>query len=141
MIKADAFVWTFRNYFGGWSSVSHTLCFILFLAILGTFIYKRWGKRWGFILCFGSAIHLILDQMWLTPHTLLWPIYGWNFPKCSSVNFFQGLPEMFHNLVTNPYVYVGEIVGFGILAWFIVKFIQSEKISLPEIVMPSKFSK
>ena len=110
----------FYNTFHNGRIFSHTLCFILFLAILGTFIHKRWDKPWGFILCFGSAIHLILDRMWLTPHTLLWPIYGWNFPKCDSLNFFQWLPVMFHTLVTNPYVYVSEIIGFGILAWFTV---------------------
>ena len=103
----------------------HTLCFTICLAILGVGVYKKWRKLWLVILSFGSAIHLILDQMWLTPRTFLWPIYGWNFPKCDSTNFFQWLPEMFHTLVTNPYVYVSEIVGFGILAWFVAKLIRT----------------
>ncbi len=117
----------FYNTFHNGRIFSHTLCFILFLAILGVFIHRRWGKPWGFILCFGSAIHLVLDRMWLNPHTLLWPIYGWNFAKSDSTNFFQWLPTMFHTLVTVSYASVSEIIGFGILVWFVINFVRIEK--------------
>ena len=108
---------------------AHTLCFTIFLAILGAYVYKRWKKPWFLILSFGSAIHLILDKMWLNPRTLLWPIYGWSFAKTDPVNFFEWLPEMFRALVTNASVYVPEIIGFGILAWFAAKFIRTGNVN------------
>jgi hypothetical protein len=27
------------------------------------------------------ACHLLLDQMWLEPHTFFWPFLGWQFPR------------------------------------------------------------
>jgi len=106
----------------------HTLCFTACLAVLGAYVYKRWKKLWFLILSFGSAIHLILDQMWLNPRTLLWPIYGWSFASVDSTNFFGWLPEMFHALATDASVYVPEIIGFSIVAWFVAKVIQTENL-------------
>lgn len=108
---------------------AHTLCFTICLTVLGIYVYKRWNRLWLLILSFGSAIHLILDKMWLNPRTLLWPIYGWGFAKLDSANFFEWLPEMFHALVTNPSVYVPEIIGLGILAWFVAKLIRTGNVN------------
>ena len=107
---------------------AHTLCFTIFLAILGIYVYKKWKKLWFLILSFGSAIHLILDKMWLNPGALLWPIYGWSFVKSDATNFFTWLPEMFLALTINPYVYMPEILGFGILAWFAARMIQTRNV-------------
>ena len=106
----------------------HTLCLTVFLAVLGIYVYKRWKKSWFLALSFGSAIHLILDEMWLNSRTLLWPMYGWSFARSDPTDFFGWLPEMFHALATNPYVYVPEIIGCGILAWFAARMIQTHSI-------------
>jgi len=107
---------------------AHTLCFTIFLALLGAYVYRRWKKSWCLILSFGCAIHLILDGMWLQPHTLFWPIYGWSFPKLDPVNFFGWLPVMLRELVTMPIVYISELIGFAILAWATVRLIQMRKV-------------
>lgn len=80
------------------------------------------------MLSFGCAIHLILDGMWRAPHTLLWPIYGWSFPKLDPANFFGWLPVMLRELVTMPIVYISELIGFAILAWATVRLIQMGKV-------------
>lgn len=118
------FYQTFRNgrIFG------HTLCFTVCLAVLGACVYKRWKKLWFLILSFGSAMHLILDQMWLNPRTLLWPAYGWSFARVDSTDFFGWLPDMFHALMTNTSVFVSELIGFSILAWFAARLIQKRQV-------------
>lgn len=107
---------------------AHTLCFTIFLALLGAYVYRGWKKSWCLMLSFGCAIHLILDGLWLDPRTLFWPIYGWSFPKLDPVNFFGWLPEMFQELVANPIVCIPELAGFAILAWAAVRLIQMGKV-------------
>ena len=107
---------------------AHTLCFTIFLALLGAYVYRGWKKSWCLMLSFGCAIHLILDGLWLAPRTLFWPIYGWSFPKLDPVNFFGWLPGMLHILVANPIVYISELAGFAILAWATVRLIQMGKV-------------
>jgi inner membrane protein len=107
---------------------AHTLCFTILLALLGAYVYWRWKKSWFLILSFGSAIHLILDGMWLEPRTLLWPLYGWSFPKVDIPAFFAWLPEIFHILATEPIVCISELIGFAVLAWMGVRLIQTRKV-------------
>ncbi|MFC2001777.1 metal-dependent hydrolase [Chloroflexota bacterium] len=107
---------------------SHTLCLNITLAALGVYISKRWNKTWLLILSFGAILHLILDQMWLQPQTFLWPLYGWNFAKADSVNFLGWLPTMFQLLTTEATVYVPELVGLSILAWFAARLIQRRQV-------------
>jgi len=58
--------------------------------------------------------------MWLTPQTLLWPLYGFAFEKIALTHWLQGI---FHALLTDPTVYIPEIAGAAILihfAWVVV---------------------
>ncbi len=107
---------------------AHTLCFNILLAALGIYVLKRWRNTWLFILSFGSIIHLILDQMWLSPQTLLWPAYGWSFAKLDSTNFFGWLSQMFYTITTEPSVYVPEIIGLGLLVWFTARLIKEKEV-------------
>jgi len=61
-------------------------------------------------------MHLILDQMWLTPQTLLWPVYGSAFPK---VDLSCWLENIFIALRTVPSVYIPEIIGALVLGIFL----------------------
>jgi hypothetical protein len=52
-------------------------------------LYIIYDKRRGIMvltLATGSFFHLIEDQMWATPQTLFWPLFGWSFPKDSVVD-------------------------------------------------------
>ena len=52
-------------------------------------------------LAFGTLMHLILDQMWRAPTTLIWPAYGWAFPKENTTNW---IPQVLHGVVADPSV-------------------------------------
>lgn len=106
---------------------AHTLCLNLLAAALGVYLYKRRRNSWLISLSFGSMMHLILDQMWLSPETLLWPAYGFSFPKLDSADFFGWLPKMLYVLRTDASVYVPEIVGLTITTWFLSKLIRKKQ--------------
>lgn len=107
---------------------THTLCFNIFLAALGIYILGKLRSTWLITLSFGSIIHLILDEMWLSPQTLLWPAYGWSFAKANSTNFFGWLLQMFKIITTEPSVYVPEIMGFVVLVWFTARLIGTKRV-------------
>jgi hypothetical protein len=107
---------------------AHTLCFSVLLIALGLYILVRWRQLWLLTLGFGDLVHLILDQMWLYPRTLLWPAFGWNFPKSDTEGFIGWLPEMIHALTTNASIYIPEIIGFVVLVWFAVRLIRHKQV-------------
>ncbi len=93
---------------------AHTLLFTLVLLIFGLMQYRRRGRRWCLTLAMGSAGHLVLDAMWRTPRTLLWPAFGWEFPASGVTDLWRTL---WQTLTSHPAVYVPEIIGIAILAY------------------------
>ena len=101
----------------------HTLLFLLIIFFSGIYLYQKRKKDWLLVLSFGTFTHLIFDQMWLTPHTLFWPLFGWSFEKGPPdlIIWVQGI---FTELISEPSVYIPEIIGFVVLSIFIVEVIR-----------------
>ena len=108
--------WLFKEYFSNGRIFSHTLLFFILITILGVFYYKYFSKTWFLFMSFGVFMHLILDEMWLTPKTLLWPIFGLEFERINLTNWIGG---MWHRFFTDPAVYVPELLGLFIVIWFL----------------------
>jgi inner membrane protein len=106
---------------------SHTLLFLIIVTLAGLYLYRRRAKLWLLVLAFGTLIHLILDQMWQTPQTLLWPLFGFTFPKEDITNW---LPDSLHALLTDPSVYLPELLGAVILIWFAWILLRRRKVVL-----------
>jgi inner membrane protein len=104
---------------------AHTLLFTLVLFVIGIILYGRRGRIWGLTLAFGSASHLVLDAMWRTPETLLWPAFGWGFPASGVTNLWRTLWEA---LTSHPTVYVPEIIGLTILGFIGVRLIMKKRL-------------
>jgi inner membrane protein len=98
---------------GSGRTYCHTLLFLVLIIIAGLYIYKRHAKVWLLVISFGTLTHLILDQMWLTPRTLLWPVYGFRFDRGD----VSGWPPC-----------IGELIGGVILAWFVWVLIRNSKV-------------
>lgn len=99
----------------------HTLLFLLLITIGGLIIFRHSHRDWLLILALGTFSHHILDEMWLQPHTLYWPIFGLTFPKVYFCNF---LYVLFQSLLTNPKIYTSEVIGliiFVALALWLIK--------------------
>ncbi len=94
----------------------HSLLFLFLLSLSGIFLWRRWNKKGLMAVSFGVILHLVLDQMWANPGTLFWPALGFPFEKIDIENW---MPNMLHNLVTDPALYVPELIGLFFLLWFV----------------------
>lgn len=107
----------FRDTFSNGRIFCHTLLFLLIITLTGLYLYRSYGKVWLLVLSFGTFTHLIFDQMWLEPRTLLWPLYSFAFNRIDLTDWTSGI---FHALLTNPSVYIPELIGASILIWFVL---------------------
>jgi len=88
---------------------AHTL---LFLAAILALSFVPWWRGLRLV-GFGVATHLLLDEIWDLPRVFWYPAYGWTFP---AVPFSADV--WFEALLHDPYIQVGEILGFTILVAF-----------------------
>jgi len=119
---------------------SHTLIFLLFLFMVGMFLWSKYDRPGMLVLAGGSFFHYILDGMWLYPETFFWPVFGWSFPKGDPESWMQ---LWITNLLADPLVYVPEIIGGIILMYLGVELFRRKKVkcfiktgeidSLPEV--------
>lgn len=105
----------FREALSSGRTIGHTLLFLILLTVAGLYLYWRRSKIWPLIISFGTLTHLILDQMWQTPKTLLWPLFGFAFER---EDITEWIPNTLNSLLTKPEAYVPELVGVAIIIWF-----------------------
>ena len=115
----------FRETFNNGRIFSHTLLFLVLITAVGLYLRRHWHQRWLFPLAFGTLTHLIFDQMWRTPRTLFWPGFGFGF---SRADISDWIPNILHALVSDPEVYVPELLGAAILIWFALTLWRRRKI-------------
>lgn len=89
---------------------AHTGLFLLALAIAAR-VTRSAPLR---ALAIGVATHLVLDCVGLSMdlRTLLWPLFGWQFPAYPFRNLGQHLTT-----ILNPITLAGELLGAAILLW------------------------
>ncbi|MBA7622520.1 hypothetical protein ES703_29898 [subsurface metagenome] len=102
---------------------AHTLLFNLALLISGL-VLTSYRKSWLLIISLSSFIHLILDQIWNSPVTLLWPLLG-PLSKGETAGWVSGI---FYVLFTYPEVYIPEIIGLAILLLFAYRLVKGKSI-------------
>ncbi len=115
----------FRDTFSNGRIFSHTLLFLILLTVAGLYFYRRRSQTGLLALAFGTMTHLIFDQMWHVPQTLFWPLFGFALVKIDLSNW---IPGMFLAMLTQPTVYVPELAGGAILAWFAWTLLRRKKI-------------
>lgn len=115
----------FKATFSNGRIFSHTLLFLIVITLLALYLHRSRGKRWLLALPLGIFAHLIEDQMWFEPQTLLWPLHGFAFEKIDLTNWVLGT---IHALLTNPAVYMPELIGVSILIWFTVVSVQKRTV-------------
>lgn len=109
-------IFLFRDTFSSGRIFCHTLLFFILITCGGLYLYRSRNKIWLLVLSFGTFTHLIFDLMWLTPRTLLCPLYGFSFEK---IDIGYWIQDMFQALLTNPMVWISELVGLAIFVCFI----------------------
>jgi len=93
-------------------TVAHTL---LFLAILAA-ISLRLGDRRAAALTLGVLVHLLLDGMWASPQTLLWPLCG-PFPPAELMDTTSYI-EMLLSGLKDAGILLPELAGLAYLIIF-----------------------
>ena len=95
----------------------HTLLFVLILITIGFFLKNHRNEI--FCLSFATFLHLCEDRMWEMPATLLYPLYGFGFPKGTVMgeNWYDYFLLVFNRSYAPAlsYVFVSEMVGTVIL--------------------------
>jgi membrane-bound metal-dependent hydrolase YbcI (DUF457 family) len=117
--------WLMADVFGNGRIFGHTLLLALILLGIGVYLFARSRRVGIFSLALGCIAHLCLDQMWLQPQTLLWPLLGWSFPKGDVSHWLEGLIRA---LVSEPGVYIPELIGALGLAIFFTETIRRRKL-------------
>ncbi|MDP6501072.1 MAG: metal-dependent hydrolase [Dehalococcoidales bacterium] len=115
----------FRDVFSNGRIMAHTLVFLILLTLVGFYLLRNRGGTGLLVFSFGTLTHLIFDQMWLTPRTLFWPFYGFTFERADLADW---IPNMGMNLLTNPQVFVPELVGGVVLLWFAAVLVRKRKV-------------
>jgi len=115
----------FKETFSNGRIFSHTLLFLILLTAAGFYLYRRRSQTGLLALAFGTLTHLIFDQMWHVPQTLFWPLFGFALVKIDLSNW---IPGMLWAMLTEPTVYVPELTGGAILAWFALTLLHRRKI-------------
>lgn len=134
--------------------IGHTLLFALLLLILGAYLNRKYKFSGVSLLGLGCFMHLIYDQMWTNPNTLFWPL-GWIYPKINSLalpgyrtnslngynlNTIQGYwSGILHETISDPSVYIPEIIGLIIIAWFIYRFKLYQLENAKHFIMTGRF--
>jgi hypothetical protein len=118
---------------------SHTLIFLLLVLAVGLAVYfisrsrapetsnskLKTGNYLGLVTAFGVFMHLVEDQMWQTPQTLLWPFQGWAFPPGGDITAGEWLSAIWQGLLSDPTTLFSEIIGFLFTVYVVLMIVWS----------------
>ena len=93
-------------------TIAHTLLFLLLLGAVALYLQDL-RLAW---LAGGVLAHFLLDFMWNTPVTLLWPLLG-GFPRAADLSTLDYMQVLLKGL-GQPMVAVPEMLGLVYLLWF-----------------------
>ncbi len=88
---------------------AHTLLFLIILAAISLRLQNIRSAS----LTWGVLVHLILDSMWSSPVTLLWPLLG-GFPLAPNLDAISYLQMLLMGL-KDPGILLPELLGLGYL--------------------------
>jgi inner membrane protein len=119
-------IYLFKDTFDNGRIFSHTLLFLILVSAVGVFLWKRYHRVWMLSLAAGTLMHLVLDESWLAPGTLFWPLLGLNFPRIELNDF---LLNLFEALFLVPKTTISELIGLIIVIWFGLVLLRRKTIS------------
>ncbi|MDF9407006.1 MAG: hypothetical protein A4E52_01360 [Pelotomaculum sp. PtaB.Bin013] len=104
---------------------AHTTIFLLLILVFGMNLWRKYKKPEILALALGVFFHDVLDSMWLYADTFFWPFYGWNFPRSEQEKYFW---MVIQKLLTDPYTYMPELIGFVIIMIVLIRLIVRNKV-------------
>ncbi len=89
---------------------AHTLLFALML-LLGAVMLPPRARPAAFAIFVGDIVHLVLDSMWQSLGTLLWPIYGFGFPHSVQMSVGNAISMFVRAFLTDRFIQETEALG------------------------------
>jgi LexA-binding, inner membrane-associated putative hydrolase len=102
---------------GRWIAHSLLAVVVVTIAVLVGFRGERRLQVFGFAV--GWLLHLVCDGMWMAPKTFFWPAFGTDFDPTPAEPYSW---DLFIHPLDHWAIWLGEIVGIALLAWFWVAF-------------------
>jgi hypothetical protein len=99
--------------------VSHSLITVIAVAVVIILCFKGERRLAVFGIAVGWLLHLVADAMWEAPETFLWPMFGFEFDPTSIEPYSW---DLFIHPLDHIGIWLGELAGLAILAWFWVAF-------------------
>lgn len=98
--------------------VGHTMAFSLLVCAAVYFLVPSL-KTWVWA-CPG---HLLLDSMWRSPRTLLFPLLGWEMDPGSDprISFWDFLSSSIHRVLSEPELVLPELLGLLVLLMALIR--------------------
>jgi len=100
------------GYFGADRLFGHSLLFPTAIMVVALLVTRRGRRRRGIMaVAIGAMLHLLLDGMWTSTSTFLWPLFG--------VAFEAGRPDYWSNLgeILTPTAIAQEVAGLAYLVY------------------------
>ncbi len=101
---------------------SHTLLFALLLLLAAVLLPRR-ARPAAIALFLGDITHLTLDEMWHISQTLLWPIFGFAFPRGMPLSVGEAIDIYVMRLVTDRFIQVTEALGAVLIIIILVSLL------------------
>jgi membrane-bound metal-dependent hydrolase YbcI (DUF457 family) len=103
---------------------AHSLLFLLLVTITGVLVNSYSHNKFVLFMAYGLLMHLILDSMWLNPHTLFWPLLGITFEPGEPGNYLLYMLNSLGGLN----VLIPEIIGFLVIASYGIWVISKKRV-------------
>ena len=100
------------DYFGADRLFGHSLLFPTAIMVVALLVTRRGRRRRGIMaVAIGAMLHLLLDGMWTSTSTFLWPLFG--------VAFEPGRADYWGNFgaILTPTAIVQELAGLAYLVY------------------------
>ena len=104
---------------GGGRGVGHSLIANVAVTVLIILLFRGETRLAVFGIGVGWLLHLVADGMWDAPETFFWPIAGTDFATSPAEPYSWSL---FTDPLAHGWVWLGELAGLAMLAWFYVAF-------------------
>jgi inner membrane protein len=110
--------------FGNGRSITHTALVILVILVAGLLLSANFRKTWLLAIAIGMVTHFVLDSMWLSPQTSLWPFDGLAFPTPAQKIGLGQIGLWWSTLTSNRSIDISEGIGLLIvlgLVWILIR--------------------
>ena len=111
----------FADTFASGRIFAHSLLFVVVLGLAGYYLYMRRKDTRLLILAAASTVHLLLDSIWQSPQTFLWPLLGWEFGRGTQYGSFWQYLSTAYGRILDGSLSLGltaEIIGLIIILIF-----------------------